>query len=84
MPYSEADHYEEAKRHIATAEEQIAHQKQIIDVLVADGHDAATANQLLETMERSLRIMREHLRQIEEKMAAEGSSAPPVRLDSSL
>lgn len=52
---------EVAQRHVANGESLIAEQKAIIDRLRVDGHATGDAEGLLETLEETLKTMREHL-----------------------
>jgi uncharacterized alpha-E superfamily protein len=62
------DHLRQANWHIAEAERRIEKQRAVIERLAADGHDTASANELLNTMLRSLETMRRHRRTIESEL----------------
>ncbi len=69
-------HLDESRRHLARAEESIVAQRELIDRMAADGHNTTLARQVLETFEKTLAAMREHLA-IEEAEAAKRSPGAP-------
>jgi porphobilinogen deaminase len=62
MPAAETP-LEIAERHVAEGEHRIARQKELIEELVRDKHDAVVhkARDILATLEESLRLARIHL-----------------------
>jgi hypothetical protein len=70
------DHLLQANRHIAEAEGRIEKQRAVIERLEANGHDTASANELLNTMLRSLETMRRHRRTIESELTEAVAEAP--------
>ena len=64
MPKAESP-IEMARRHVAEADQRVARQKALLDELLRDGHAGrgiAQARSVLEVLEQSLRLAREHLR----------------------
>jgi archaellum component FlaC len=47
------DHLEQARRHVAEAEQRIAHQREIVAQLTRDGHDTHEAKRLLDQFEQT-------------------------------
>ena len=52
---------QQARRHVAEGEQRVLREKTFIAKLACDGHDTAAALSLLETLERTLAVMRERL-----------------------
>ena len=67
--HDENEHYALAKRHIAEGEERIARQREIVERRRSMGLGAAQSESLLEIMECSLGLMRDHLSLIEQELA---------------
>jgi hypothetical protein len=68
---------EMARRHVAEGEARCARQREIIAEMVADNHPnaAVVARQVLATLETTLTLMRDHLRQGEERHTRGGAGA---------
>jgi hypothetical protein len=50
-----------ATRHVRQSEDRVARQRQLVEKLRADGHDTTKAENILATLEASLREHRDHL-----------------------
>jgi hypothetical protein len=68
---------EMARRHVAEGEARCARQREILAEMVADNHPhtAEVAKQVLTTLETTLALMRDHLRQAEEQHGRGDASA---------
>jgi hypothetical protein len=64
MNQSSEDPLAMAARHVMEGEERVARQEAILEELVKDGREreAAAARKVLETMQTTLKLAREHLR----------------------
>jgi hypothetical protein len=67
---TEHDHLAQALRHIARAEEMVTEQRNLIARMAEHGHDTRLAEQLLQTMQRTLHRMYEHRALIEAAIAS--------------
>jgi len=67
---TEQDHLDQANRHIARAEEMVTEQRDLIKRMAEHGHDTKLAQDLLETMQRTLHQMYEHRDMIEAAITA--------------
>jgi len=65
MPWTKAD-LRLAEKHIVRAREIVARQETIIRELQRDNHDTSQAEQLLENFRRSLDVLLQHKRSIED------------------
>jgi hypothetical protein len=61
----------QADRHIAEGEARLARQADLVARLMADGHDTALAEMVLETMESTLASFRNHREPILREIAGE-------------
>jgi leucyl-tRNA synthetase len=52
---------------VAEARERLARQRELVQQLQEEGHDASEAEALLETMQRTAEALEEDLRQIEDE-----------------
>lgn len=71
LKWDAAGHLQMARDHVAHGEALVGRQRDLVAELERDGHNTRAARRLLETLEGSLSIFREHLA-VEEKLAAEG------------
>ena len=69
MPSQGKRHLAETDRHIAEAEVRITRQKRLIATQAAAGEDATVSLELLEVLERSLALTRQHRRLVLEEIA---------------
>lgn len=72
----DANDIETAARHIVQGHRIVNRQRQIVDQLIAQGHDASGAQYTLDLFIRTLAIFEEHLR----KLRAAHGSVPGSRL----
>lgn len=64
-----SDDLERAREHVKEGERLVSEQRQRVAELARDGHNIDSAMRLLETLERTLEIMREHL-ELEQRFAS--------------
>jgi hypothetical protein len=69
MPGQGERHLAETDRHIAEAEARVTRQKRLIATQAAAGEDATVSLELLEVLERSLALTRQHRRLVLEEIA---------------
>jgi hypothetical protein len=70
MPHE--THLDQARRHLAQAEELVLAQRELIGRMKAIGQDTSLAEKLLWTFEETLKLMQMHLAQEEEAAKAIG------------
>jgi hypothetical protein len=71
----EEAHLFQARLHVASAHAHIAHQAAIIAMLRARGLDARRSEQMLRTMQETLRVMQAHKELIEDMLARDDAAA---------
>jgi len=68
----ERGHLAQAARHVVEGEERVRHQRALLARLADHGHDVRMAELVLQTMQTSLDLMKEHYELIERTIAAAG------------
>ena len=70
---------EVAELQLAEAEGKVARQRELVEQMRVAGWDAALAESLLRTMERTLRLMRDDVRTMRRLGVDWARAAPPTR-----
>jgi hypothetical protein len=65
----EEEHLRKAEAGIAQAIDRIERQRQLIERMAADGHDVTTATSMLQTMQETLDVMKQHRQAILKELA---------------